>query len=286
MLSIPLESPLTATGRFTYRSAFVAYVILGLTMAFAPDLWNMIVHMDFSADGKGYFILMGSGIVDIGICLVVLARNRTSQIPNAGPLLCTVFNRLVIVNAFLITFYTLEILNARFAAMFSALDSTLAILTYVIWKKETADASLSKFFQDIWSVVNPFSSKAPRFAMFQFLGFIHVFVSLTAPSILISTSVVPSGILGRHAEGLFRAYFAVLTIHALIHYLAAGSQNYSYPIGAVFYRLTWDIPVYIVLGYLSEIPLKLVMGLVMYDMIFIVSTIMIFATQNFIKVAP
>lgn len=255
-------------------------------MTFAPDLWNLVLHMDFSADGKGYFILVGTGMVDIGICLVVLARNKASQVPNAGPLLCTVFNRLVIVNAFSITFYIQGILNARFAAMISALDTTLAILTYVIWTKETADASISKFFQDIWSTINPFSSKAPRFAMFQLLGFIGVVVSLTAPSILISTGVVPSSIVGRHAEGLFRAYFAVLTIHTLFHILAAGSQNDSYPIGAVFYRLTCNVPVYIVLTFFSQIPLKLAMVLLMYDAIFIASTIMIFSGQNFIKVAP
>ena len=51
MLSV--ELPLTASQKFTYKSAFVAYFIVGLTMIIAPDLWNMVLQMDFGADGKG-----------------------------------------------------------------------------------------------------------------------------------------------------------------------------------------------------------------------------------------
>ena len=283
---LSMELPPTSTQRFTYKSAFVAYFIVGLTMIIAPDLWNMVLQMDFGADGKGYFILFGSGLVDIGICLVVLARNKASQVPNAGPLIGTVFNRLVIVNAFVITFYTQGIANARLAAMMSTLDSTLAILTYVIWAKETVGASLNKFFQDIWSTINPLSSKAPRFTMFYLLGVVHLVVSLAAPSILISTNVVPISIVGRHAEGLFRGYCVTKTVHALFHMLAAGSQNDSYPIAAVFYRLICDVPVCIVLGFFSLIPFKLAIVLVMYDVIFVATTIMIFSGQSFAKVAP
>ena len=277
MLSV--ELPLTASQKFTYKSTFVAYFIAGLTMIIAPDLWNMVLQMDFGADGKGYFILFGSGLVDIGICLVVLARNKASQVPNAGPLICTVFNRLVIANAFIITFYTQGIFNLRFAAMMSPLDSTLSILTYVIWANETVDASLNKFFQDIWSTINPVSSKAPRFTMLYLFGVVHLVFSLAAPSMLISTGLVPSSIVGRHAEGLFRAYFVIRTFLALIHMLAAGSQNDSYPIAAMFYRLICDVPVCIVLGFFSLMPLKLAMVLVFYDVIFI-------ASQKVFKVAP
>ncbi|CAB4001785.1 Hypothetical predicted protein [Paramuricea clavata] len=267
MLSIPPELPLTSTQSFTFISAFLAYFIAGLTMTFAPDLWNMILHMDFGAGGRGFFILVGSGMVDIGLCLVVLARNKASQVPNAGPLLVTVFNRLVLVNGVLIVLYSQGILNARFAGMISALDSTLAIVTYVIWAEENTDSSLIKFFQHIWSAISRFSLRPHQYAIFQLLGFVQLIVSLTAPSILLSSGIVPSSIVGRHAEGLFRVYFVIVLFHALFHVLAADSQNYA--IASVFYRLTWNIPVFLVLGLTAQISAELAKTFVMYDVMFI-----------------
>jgi hypothetical protein len=283
MLSIPPELPLTSTQRFTFISAFLTYFFVGLTMTFAPDLWNMILHMDFGAGGRGFFILVGSGIVDIALCLVVLARNKASQVPNAGPLLGTVFNRLVLVNGLSIVLYSQGILNARFAGMISALDSTLAIVTYVIWAEENTDSSLIKFFQHIWSAISPFSLRPHQYAIFQLLGFVQLIVNLTAPSILLSSGIVPSSIVGRHAEGLFRAYFAIVLFHALFHILAAGSQNDSYPIASVFYRLTWNIPVFLVLGLTAQISAELAKILVMYDVMFIAVTITIFTRGNHSK---
>ena len=283
MLSIPPKLPLSNTQCFSYISALVAYFLVGLTMTFAPDAWNMFLKMDFGAGGRAYFILVGSGMVVIGLCIVVLARNEASQVPNAGPLLGTVFNRLVIVNGFSIRFYIQGILNARFSGMISLLDSTLAIITYVIWARETPDASLIKFFQDIWSTINLFSPRPPRYLIFQLLGCGQIIVCLMAPSILLSSGIVPSSIEGRHAEGLFRAYFVIVLVHALFHVLAAGSQNDSYPIAAVFYRLIWNIPVFLFLGFTAQIPPQLAQILVIYDITFIVLTIMIFPRRSYFK---
>jgi hypothetical protein len=283
MLSIPPELPLTGTQRFAFVSAIVAYFIVGVTMTFAPNHWNMVLNMDFGAGGRGFFILVSSAIADIGICVMALARNKASQVPNAGPLLTTVFSRLVMANGGLIALYSQGILNARFAGALSTHDSILAIITYVIWARENTDASLTKFFQDIWRTITPFCPRPPRYAIFQLLGFVQIIVSLMAPSILLSSGIVPSSIEGRHAEGLLRVYFSLVVAHALFHILAAGSQNQSYPIASVFYRLTWNIPVFLVLWFTAQIPAQLAKILIMYDVTFIASTITIFARGNHLK---
>ncbi|XP_028399779.1 uncharacterized protein LOC114523130 [Dendronephthya gigantea] len=275
MLSIPLELPLTCTQRFTYLSALVAYMITGLIMALAPDLWNIVLRLDFGAGGRGFFILVALGLFDIGLCMIVLARNKGSQEPNAGPILGTVFNRLVLVNVYALKFYTEGILNARFAGMMSALDSTLAVIIYVIWSRENTDASLSKFFQDLWSTINPFSQRPPQYQSFLLLGYAQAALDFVAPSILLASGIAPSAVVGRHAEGLFRAFFVIRSIIAFFQVFAAGSQNDSYPIVSVFHRLACNIPVFLALCFSSQIPVGLGTILVIYDLMQIALTIFI-----------
>ncbi|CAB3992116.1 Hypothetical predicted protein [Paramuricea clavata] len=283
MLSIPLERPLTNTQRFTFVSATIAYIIAGLGMTFTPGLWNMAVLLDVAAGGRGYFILAGAGLVDIGLCYVVLSRNKSSQIPNHGPLLGTVVSRLLIINAILITFYTQGIINARFGLMFSILDSTLSIQTYIIWSRENKDASFMKFLQEIWSTVNPFSAKPPPYMIFQALGFAQFFMSFTATSILMSSGVVPSTIQGSHTEGLLRSYFVTMAVHAVLQILASGARNDSFPIASVFYRVIWNIPVFFLLAMTSQIPRGLANILIIYDVMFIVVTVVLFAREHRVK---
>ena len=251
-------------------------------MTLAPHLWIMALQLDVGIGGKEYFILNGSGLVVIGFCVIVLARNKASQIPNAGPILTTVFNRVVIVNSFLIRFYTQGIINARFALLFSILDSSLAFITYGIWSRENKHGSLVQFFKDIWSTLNPVAQKQPRFLVFQALGLVQLIVSLAAPSIIMSKGIVPN-FQGSHTLGLFRTTFTIYTVHALLHILIAGSQNDSFPIASVLYRLTWNIPVLLVLGFVSQIPVGLVKLLVIYDMVCVGLTILIFAGGNHVK---
>lgn len=215
--------------------------------------------------------------------MAVLARNKASQMPNAGPILGTVVNRLVLVNAYALKFYTEGILNARFAGMISALDSTLAIILYVIWSRENTDASLSKFFQDIWSTINPFSQRPPQYQAFLLLSYAQAALGSVAPSILLASGIVPSAVVGRHAEGLFRAYFFIRTIIALFQVFAAGSQNDSYPIVSEFHRLVFNIPVFLALCFSSQIPVGLATILIIYDLIQITLTIIIFAKGDHSK---
>ncbi len=283
MLSIPPERALTNTQRFTFLSALLAYFIAGLSMTLAPGLWNMALHLDLTAGGRGYFILAGSGLVDIGLCYVVLSRNKSSQTPNHGPVLGTILSRLLLVNMVVMRFYTQRIINTRFALMFMMLDSTLSVLTYIIWSRENRNASFIKFLQDIWSTVNPFSQKPLSYKLFQALGFAQFITSFIAPSILMNSGVVPSTIQGRHADGLLRCYFFTMAVHAVLHILASGAQNDSFPIVSMFYRATWNIPVFFVLTITSQIPRGLSNNLIIYDIVFIIVTAVLFARQHRVK---
>ena len=282
MFSVPPEQPLTSTQRFTFISALVAYVIGGLTMIFVPNIWIMALRLDVEARGKGYLILIGSNLFVIGVCVITLARNKASQIPNAGPILGTIFNRLVIVNGIILRFYMQELINVSFALLFSILDSSLSLVTFAIWTREDKHSSLVQFFKDVWSALNPFAEKQPRFVMFQALGLVHLIVSIVAPSIMISKGIIPN-IEGRQTEGLFRVAFAMYSLHALIHIFAAGSQNDSFPVASMLYRPTWNIPVLLVLGLTSQIPAGLVKFLIVCDIVFVGVTLLVFGRGNHVK---
>ena len=283
MLSITPERPLTNTQRFTFVSAVLAYIVAGLSMTLVPGLWIMALQLDLPTRDRGYFTLVGSGLFGIGILYVVTSRNKSSQIPNHGSLLGTVLSRLLIVNAVLIQFYTQGMVNERFALMISILDSTLAAVTYIIWSREDKNASFMKFLQQVWSVVNPFSKNLPTYKIFQALGFAQFITSFFAPSILLNSGVVPGTIQGSHTEGMLKCYFFTMAVHAVLQILASGAQNDSFPIAYVFYRATWNIPVFFLLAMTSQIPRGLSNTIIIYDVICIIATVVLFARERRVK---
>ena len=283
MLSITPERPLTNTQRFTYVSAVLAYIMAGLSMMLVPGLWITASRLDLPPRDTGYFILVGSGLVGIGFYYVVTSRNKSSQTPNHGPLLGTVASRLLIVNAVVIRFYTEGLISGRFTFLFSSLDSTLAVVTYIIWSREEKNASFSKYLQQTWSAMNPFSPNPPNYKIFQALGFAQFIMSFFAPSMLLNSGVVPSTIQGSHAEGILKSYFFAMGVQACLQILASGAQNDSFPIAFVFYRAIWNIPIFVLLTMMSQIPRGLSTTLVIYDVMCIIATVALFARARRIK---
>ena len=264
-------------------SATIAYIVAGLSMTLAPGVWIRILLLDLDAFGRGYFVLVGSGLAVIGSYYVVISRHKSSQIPNHGPLLGTIVSRLLLVNAVLIIFYIWRMINARFALMFGILDSTLAVITYIIWSMEYKSASFITLLQEAWSAVKLFSDKTPPYGILQVLGLVQFILGFTVPSLLMSSSVVPSNIEGSHVEGMFRCYFVTLALHAVLHILASGVQNDSLVIASIFYRVVWNIPVLFLLGILSQIPKALSSILIVYDAIFVIVIAVLFTRQHHFK---
>ena len=252
-------------------------------MTFVPGLWIIALQLDLPTRDRGYFTLVGSGLFGIGLFYVVNSRNKSSQIPHHGSLHGTVLSRLLIVNAVVIRFYTQGMINERFALMFSILDSTLAAVTYIIWSREDKNASFMKFLQQIWFVVNPFSKNLPTYKIFQALGYAQFISSFFAPSILLNSGVVPGTIQGSQAEGMLKCYFFTMAAHAVLQILASGAQNDSFPIAYVFYRAAWNIPVFFLLAMASQIPWGLSNTMIIYDVMCIIATVVLFARERRVK---
>lgn len=270
---------LTQAQRFTIISSFMFYFLGGLFAAFFPRIGTVQLNLDVKNRDMGYFILSGSNLAVIGFCLMTLAlagKGKDGEVPKEAAVLGTIFNRLVLVNCFLGYFYRRSILSVRYVAFVCVLDSSLALITYAIWIKEHDNGNLLKFFVDLWNMVNPYSgNKKRRFLIFQALGAFQAIICLVAPDVLLSTDVVAGIKLGSHAEGCFRLIFAIIFLHGIIHVTTGGTQIVFFPTASLFYRLAWNIPLLIILGFMSFLPFSLVMILVIYDLAF--SAIIVFA---------
>lgn len=287
MLSIPPEKPLTATQRFTFLSALIGYLGGGLSVILAPDLWNTIFGLDFSAGGRGYFILVGGGLVIIGFCLIVNSRGTPSQVPGHGAILATVFGRVVLVNWKLYSLYNKGLLTLRLVFAFSGLDSGLALITYAIWSREIEGASLKRFFEEIWAVVNPCPTpqRKPIYVIFQAIGYLQFVIgTAVAPKFLQSSGIVPMETFGTHAEGLLLIFLTMFSIHGWFHALAGGAGIHPFLIGAIFYRVAWNIPFFLFAGFTSKIEIGLAAVLVSFDAVYLVIvSILLFTGEARVK---
>ena len=127
MLSIPRTEPLTRTQKFTQWASVVAYCIGGGTLLICPQLWRIILQLDFQGRTEGYLRLIGLGVVIIGFLLIVAAR-----IDQQGPILGSIFARFVFVNALLAMLAIRNTMRLSFGLLFMGLDLSLALITLVI----------------------------------------------------------------------------------------------------------------------------------------------------------
>lgn len=271
MLNFIPEKPLTATQRFTFWSATLAYFVGGLSMIFAPDLWNIIFGFELGSRGRGYLYLVAGGLMILGFCYIVLSRDKSSQIPGHGVILATIIERVSIVNWRVFTLYNQGVVPLPFVLLFSPLDSGLSFITYAIWSREVEGASLKRFFSEIWAIINPCptSQRKPVYVIFQLMGYVQFALGLAiAPLFLQSSGIVPEEIFSKHEGGLLMSFLFVFSLHGWFHVLGGGASNHSFMMAALFYRVLWNIPYFLFLGFTSNIEIGLSKVLVSFDVVY------------------
>ena len=76
--SIPRSEPMTTTEtEFVQWSSLFAYCITGFSFLAAPQLYKIILGLDYQGRSEGYIRLFGISLVDIGVISVILARCET-----------------------------------------------------------------------------------------------------------------------------------------------------------------------------------------------------------------
>ena len=180
MLSIPPKHTLTTLRVFTVWSAVMAYLISGILGVAFPQLMSRVFMMDLSGRfSSGYWRLNCGSLTVIGFLYIVTARSRPAVAGN-GTLLGTVPERLLFVTSALVWLFRQSLVSLPFAAAFGLLDSTLAIITYVIWSRSTPEASPKKCMGEIAKIMLPILGPARKWSSncVQIIGCLQMVSSL------------------------------------------------------------------------------------------------------------
>ena len=147
-------------------------------------------------------------------------------------------------------------LPLSFALFFMVLDSFLALVTLVIWCRETEGASVSAFFREIFAPIS--QCRGPRtggsIAVVFCLGifqFFFWFVLMIRPDFAQQTFHLDS--FQGYSAGFLAAYFFLMTLHGECHVSGASNVNHCLSPAFVFYRILFNVPVLIVLFLVDQI---------------------------------
>ena len=269
MLSIPPRQTLTTLRSFTLWSAVMAYLIGGILGVAFPQLMSRVFMMDLSGRyDTGYWRLNCGSLAVIGFLYIVTARSRPEVVGN-GALLGTVPERLFFVTSALVWLFRQSLVSLPFATAFGLLDSTLAIITYVIWSRNTPEASAMKCVGEIAKIMLPNLGPARKWSSnrLQIIGYLQMVISLTfmaKPEL--ARDAMGLNAFGSSSKGLVSLLFMQMTIIGWLHVLGGGDGNESCPIAAVFYRLVWSAPLISLLYYFDGIERGFALALGMADL--------------------
>jgi len=257
MMSVPRTEPMTKTELFTQWSCLVAYILGGCSILFAPQLWKIIMQFDLEGRSEGYLRLVGLGVIDIGIIFMIAARSN-HKVSRHEEILTSILGRLLLVGAILLM-------------MILLLDSSLALITLVIWCREIEGASMSSFLREIFAPLLQY--RGPQTG-----GSITVVFYLGIPLFFFWLVLTIRPDFAEHmfhldsfqgySVGFLAAYFFLISLHGLYHVVGASNVNHCLSPAFVFYRILFNVPVYIGLFLVDQIEGNLFIALMVFDLIF------------------
>lgn len=271
MMSIPAipESQTSATLRvFTMWSAVLAYFISGLLGVVFPELLSALFFMKLTGRDKAYWRINCALLTVIGFLYIVMAKSRP-LITGNGAILGTVPERLLFVVAVLVWLCYQSLLSLPFAAAFSLLDSVLAIVTYIIWYRNTPEASLKKCLVEIGKLMIPILGPAKKWSsnIVQIISYLEMVISVT----LIVRPDAARDLMGLDAfqgfsKGMVSVFFMQMVVIGWLQVLGGGDGNEACPIAAVFYRIAWKVPVVSLMYYFNHLERGFALAVAVADL--------------------
>ena len=270
MLSIPRTEPLTTTQKFTQWSSILAYGGGGFSLLVCPQLWKILLQLDFEGRTEGYLRLTGLGVLVIGFLLVISARSNL-QSPINGTILGSVFSRLLYVNGMLLMLVLRDMLPLSFALVFMGLDTLLPLVTLVMWSREAEGASVGLFIREAFGQMfkcHAVQSGASIAAIF-FIGVFQLFfwlVFVIRPDI--AQNILQLDQFQGHSNGFLASAFFTLSVHGWYHVTNASAANQPIIPAALFYRVLLNLPALVILVSVDQIERNLCTILLGIDICF------------------
>jgi len=270
MMSIPRTEPMTKTELFTQWSCLVAYILGGCSILSAPQLWEIIMQFNLEGHSEGYLRLVGLGVIDIGLIFMIAARSN-HKVSRHEEILTSILSRFLLVVAISLMMILRKMLPLSFALLFMVLDTSLAVITLVIWCRETEGASVSFFFREIFAPLlqcrDPKTGGSIIFIFYLGIPQFFFWLVLTVRPDFVQKMFHLDSFQG-YSVGFLAAYFFRISLHGLYHVVGASNVNHCLSTAFVFYQILFNVPVYIVLYLVDQIERNLFIVLMVFDLIF------------------
>ncbi|XP_032239370.2 uncharacterized protein LOC116619090 isoform X2 [Nematostella vectensis] len=263
MLGSTLKKKLSTMERFCAWSG-ILYMGLAFGCILSPSLVSLAFNLRLDTIGQGYARLAGVSFLAIGLCYIITAHTSPQLMTGKRILLGTVFERLIYVNLVLVLLHVKFGGELLFTCACMLMDTVLAIITYILWVRETPDASISsalpwaskKVLQLLPPSCEPSTRKSS--SVVQVIGYLQGMLGtlfMISPELAQQVlKLPPSEGMSRFTLGLCMMCYAVIGI---FHIFAGAANSLPFNILAVFYRLAIIIPVVSCLAVLQLADLNL-----------------------------
>ncbi|KAJ7393331.1 hypothetical protein OS493_006301 [Desmophyllum pertusum] len=247
---------MTNTQKFTQWSSLLAYCVGGVSLLVCPQLWRLILQLDFLGRTEGYLRLIGLGTLQ-------------PTGPTHGAIFGSILSRVIYVNGILLMLVLRGMIPLSFALVFMGLDTLLPVITLVIWYRETEGASVSLFFREIFTLLFKFRcvTSGGSIAAIFFVGLFQMFICLVfviRPDI--AQNILQLDDFQGHSNGFLAGVFFTLSIHGWYHVTNASAVNHPFVPAALCYRLLLNVPVLLILVLVDQIERNLCLTLLSFDL--------------------
>ena len=270
VFSIPRSEPMTRTETFVQWSSLFAYCITGFSFIAAPQLYNIILGLDYQGRSEGYIRLFGISLVDIGVIFLILVRCE-DKVSRYRTIFISIFSRLLWVPITGVLLIVREMVPLIFALLFIVLDPCLALVNLLIWLSEERGPLLRTFCEELLAPIRACgllkTGDSILIILFcSIIGLIQLifwYIFVVRPDF--AQALFKLEQFEGFASGYLSAFFYLISIHGLYHVLCALNLNSCLPHGSIFYRVLLDQPVFLILFFLEQIEWNLFLVLLCID---------------------
>ena len=269
MLSIPRRKPMTKTEKFFQWSSLVAYCLGGFSFLAAPELYRIILNLEYHGRSEGYIRLAGLGVVDIGFIFIIVARSN-HKADRHGTIFASFLSRVIWIPATGLMLILRDMVPVAFAALFMGLDASFTLGTLIIWCWETDEPSFSAFFTEL---LTPFrecrgvKTRGSITVMF-IIGLIQGifwYILVVKPDFALKMLALKE--FQGYASGYLAVSFYLISIHGLYHVLCANNANLCLAPVSFCYRIFLNFPVLLILFLVDQIERNLFLAVLTFDLI-------------------
>ena len=270
ILSIPRRKPMTKTEKFFQWSSLVAYCLGGFSFLAAPELYRIILQLEYHGRSEGYIRLTGLGIVDIGFIFIIMARSNHKAYRH-GTIFASFLSRVIWVPITGLMLILRDMVPVAFAVLFMGLDASLTLGALIIWCWETDKPSFSAFFTELLSPFRECRGVKTRgsITVVFIIGLIQCifwYILVVRPDFA-QNMLALEEFQGFHASGYLAASFYLISVHGLYHVLCANNANLCLTPVSCCYRVFLDFPILLILFLVDQIERNLFLAILTFDLL-------------------